>query len=201
MRARMIGLIGLLAVAACGSPPPAGDAGAGPSLAEPPTGTSTEVTGANGATSPATTASRLPVATDCKTDELSLSIEDDSAGAGTVYRKLVFTNTGSRVCVLHGFPGVSYVSGEGGEQVGPAAYREGTKGAPVTLKPDGTAVAPVGFVNVRNYDAAVCKPTEVRGLRVYPPQETAAMFVALDGLGCAGNPPGNQLVVKTITRS
>ncbi|GAA4422509.1 DUF4232 domain-containing protein [Actinokineospora soli] len=199
MRWRMVGPIGLLGLlAACGGAPPVQEAGSTPSLAAPPTSTTTTTTA--DATSPATTASRATDSTDCTSSELSLSIAEGDAAAGTVYRKIVFTNKGGRTCTLHGFPGVSYVAGEDGHQVGPAAFRDGVKGAPVSLPPGDTAFAPVGFVNVRNYDAAVCKPTEVRGLRVYPPQETASLFVALKGLGCAGNPPGNQLVVKTVQR-
>ncbi|MGQ0840511.1 DUF4232 domain-containing protein [Actinokineospora sp.] len=136
--------------------------------------------------------------TDCKAAELTLAAKDGDAAAGTVYRSVVFTNKGSRTCTIHGFPGVSYVTGEDGQQVGPAAYRVGTKGAPINLAPGDSAAADIGFVNVRNYDAAVCKPTEVRGLRVYPPHDTASMFLPLPGLGCAGSPPGNQLTVKTV---
>ena len=56
------------------------------------------------------------------------------------------------------------------------------------------------FVQVANFDAAVCQPTPVRGLRVYPPGETASLFVAMNNqTGCAGNPPGPQLTVKTMT--
>ena len=55
------------------------------------------------------------------------------------------------------------------------------------------------LVNVANYDAAVCRPTPVRGLRVYPPGDTASLFVAAEGTGCAGTPPGDQLSVQTLT--
>ena len=79
-----------------------------------------------------------------------------------------------------------------------AAVRNGPKGPPISLKPGATVFAPLGFVQVRNYDPAVCKPTEVRGLRVYPPHEYDSMFLAAPGTGCAGNPPGHQLVVRTI---
>ncbi|MCP2270519.1 Protein of unknown function (DUF4232) [Actinokineospora diospyrosa] len=137
-------------------------------------------------------------ADDCKVGELKLAVRDEDAAAGTVYRKLVFTNSGQRTCVIQGFPGVSYVAGEDGHQVGPAAYRVGTKGAPVRLDPGAAAATDVGFVNVQNYDPAVCQPTEVRGLRVYPPHDTESTFVELPGTGCAGTPPGNQLTVKTV---
>ncbi len=37
-----------------------------------------------------------------------------------------------------------------------------------------------------NHDSGQCGPTAVRGLRVYPPDQTASAFVAVDGLtGCS----------------
>ena len=66
------------------------------------------------------------------------------------------------------------------------------------MKPGGSAFAAVGFVQVANYDPAVCKPTEVRGLRVYPPHDYDSMFLPNAGTGCAGTPPGNQLTVATV---
>jgi len=61
------------------------------------------------------------------------------------------------------------------------------------------AGAELKLVNVVNYDAAVCRPTPVRGLRVYPPGDTASLFVPAEGTGCAGTPPGDQLSVQTLT--
>ncbi|MFI7674890.1 DUF4232 domain-containing protein [Actinophytocola sp. NPDC049390] len=135
---------------------------------------------------------------ECKVADLKLSLRDGDAAAGTFYRSLVFTNKGSRTCTIQGFAGVSYVAGDDGHQVGPAAYRVGRKGPAVTLKPGDSASAAVGFVQVRNYDPAECKPTDVRGLRVYPPHEYDSMFVPSPGTGCAGDPPGNQLTVATV---
>ncbi|PXY37580.1 DUF4232 domain-containing protein [Prauserella flavalba] len=135
----------------------------------------------------------------CKSGDLRLSLGHGDAAAGTQYRPLQFTNVGGDACVIQGFPGVSYVAGADGHQVGAAAFREGTKGSPVTLNPGDMAYAEVGFVQVRNYEAAECRPTEVRGLRVYPPQETESMFIEAPGTGCAGEDiPGNQLTVRTI---
>lgn len=137
---------------------------------------------------------------ECKVADLKLSLGGGDAAAGTMYRELRFTNKGSRTCKIQGFPGVSYVAGEDGHQVGPAAFRTGTKGPAISLKPGMTVFAPVGFVQVRNYDPAVCKPTSVRGLRVYPPHEYDSMYVPAPGTGCAGDPGGNQLTVGTIQR-
>ncbi|PXY34918.1 hypothetical protein DI005_16630 [Prauserella sp. PE36] len=135
----------------------------------------------------------------CKAGDLRLSLGRGDAAAGTQYRPLQFTNVSGDACVIQGFPGVSYVAGDDGHQVGAAAFREGAKGDPVTLNPGDMAYAEVGFVQVRNYDPAACRPTDVRGLRVYAPQETESKFIEVPGTGCAGeNIPGNQLTVQTI---
>lgn len=135
----------------------------------------------------------------CKSDDLELSLGQGEGAAGTVWRPLRFTNISASSCVLHGFPGVSFVAGDDGHQVGAAAYRDGTKGAAVTLATGQTAYAAVGFTQVANYDPAECEPTKVRGLRVYPPQETRSMYLAYPTTGCANEKlDGNQLKVQTI---
>jgi hypothetical protein len=121
------------------------------------------------------------------------------AGAGSVMLALVFTNTGSRTCALRGFPGVSYVAGDDGHQVGPAAEESGEPGPAVPIAPRGTAVAQLRLVNALNFDAAACRPTPVRGLRIYPPGDTASLFLPLVSTGCAATPPNPQLSVQTIT--
>jgi hypothetical protein len=136
----------------------------------------------------------------CRSAGLTVSLGAPEGAAGSVYRLLIFTNTGDQDCELTGFPGVSYVTGDDGHQVGAAAERVGDRGAAVHIAPGGTASAQLQLVNVGNYDPAVCHPTPVRGLRVYPPGETSALFVAAGGTGCAGT-PGQQLTVKTITGS
>lgn len=146
-----------------------------------------------------TTEQATPTSTECKVADLSLRLGGGDAAAGTAYRALVFTNKGGRTCTIQGFAGVSYVAGDDGHQVGPAAYRTGTKGSAVTLKPGDSAFAAVGFVQVANYDPAVCKPTEVRGLRIYPPHDYDSAFLPNPGTGCAASSlPGNQLTIGTV---
>ncbi|MBW0117632.1 DUF4232 domain-containing protein [Pseudonocardia abyssalis] len=134
----------------------------------------------------------------CTTGELTGSLADGDAAAGSRFVTLVLTNTGTRTCELTGFPGVSYVAGDDGHQVGPAAAMDGPRGGEVRLAVGAAAGAQVRMVNVANYDAAACSPTPVRGLRVYPPGDTASLFVPMDGTGCAGTPPGEQLTVQTL---
>lgn len=135
----------------------------------------------------------------CTTSELSVALGEGDAAAGSVYRPLIFSNTGSRTCELRGFPGVSYVAGDDGHQVGPAAAMSGERGAQVSIAPGATARAQLQLVNVQNFDPGACHPVPVRGLRVYPPGDTAALFVPAEGTGCSTTPPGNQLSVQTVT--
>lgn len=136
----------------------------------------------------------------CTSATLDVSLGRGEGAAGTVYKPLRLTNAGDHACTIHGFPGVSYVAGDNGEQVGAAAYREGDKGEPITLDPGQTASSDVGMVNVGNYDPADCQPQPVRGLRVYPPHDTASMFVEYQRTGCANaNISGHQLTVDTMT--
>ncbi|MGW5699556.1 DUF4232 domain-containing protein [Amycolatopsis japonica] len=197
------GTAGLLLASACGSgtEPVAQNTSASPSSSAPDTSV------APSATSSASTPTPQPVQPPaqapkndglCKAGDVKLSIKDSDAAAGTVYRKLVITNASGHPCTIQGFPGISYVTGADGHQVGEAAYRDGAKGDPVQLANGESAIADVGFANVRNYPEEVCKPVETRGLRVYLPQETASNFLAVQGLGCTGKISGNQLTVKTV---
>ncbi|MEV4149731.1 DUF4232 domain-containing protein [Amycolatopsis sp. NPDC049691] len=193
---------GVLALSACGSGGTTNAASSStPSTTASPTSTTVTST-APSATS--TTAAAPPVAQPadnglCKAGDVTLSLGQGDAGAGSVYRPLLIKNTSSKPCEIQGFPGVSYVAGNDGHQVGKDAFREGTKGNAVKLDPGQTAAADIQFVNVRNFDPATCQPTAVKGLRIYLPQETASKFVPTDGTACASTKiPGNQLSVKTV---
>jgi Protein of unknown function (DUF4232) len=177
------------APSATGGPTPA----LSPVPTSPPAGPATDIPAPTGPGQPAGNPER------CTTAELTGSLGPGEGAAGSVYRTLLLTNTGGRSCELTGFPGVSYVTGDGGQQVGPAAAMSGERGGPVRLAAGASAGAELKLVNVANYDAAVCRPTPVRGLRVYPPGDTGALFVPAEGTGCAGTPPGDQLSVQTLT--
>jgi hypothetical protein len=179
-----------------------GCGGEGPGGPAEPTATppSTPATGAvPSTTAPASSPAPPPAGSgECTVADLTLTLGASEGTAGTTYRALVFANAGGRVCTIQGFPGVSFVAGEDGHQVGEAAVRVGEKGPVITLTPGATATAPLGFVNVGNFDPADCVPTPVRGLRVYPPHDTASEFVLFDTTACAGTPPSNHLTVRTV---
>jgi len=88
---------------------------------------------------------------------------------------LRFTNTGPATCTLHGAPGVSYVTTEGGDQVGEPATRN-TDGPEVALAPGETASAGL-FLSSAPLKTPDCERLDVPGLRVYPPGSTEATFV------------------------
>jgi hypothetical protein len=202
------GAVLMVGLAACGSNP-----GNSAQPAPSPTTNSSAAASSSASTTPASTMSPAVVSPSspppppnpgnglCKAADISLALGRGDAGAGTVNRPLVMTNVSDHQCTIGGFPGISYVAGADGHQVGKDASRTGTTGDVIILSKGESAAANVGFVNVRNYDAAECKPTDVKGLRVYLPQETASKFVDAPGIGCASDKiPGNQLTVQTVHR-
>lgn len=196
------GAAGILLLSACGSgTTPASQSSPVPAGSSASTSAAPSASSSSPAPAPSQPAQNPAAKTAdglCKAGDVKLSLGNGDAAAGTVYRKLVITNVSGHQCTIQGFPGVSYVTGADGHQVGEAAFRDGAKGEAVHLNNGESASADLGFVNVRNYDEQTCKPTETRGLRVYLPQETASNFVPVSGLGCAGKIPGNQLTVKTV---
>jgi Protein of unknown function (DUF4232) len=151
-----------------------GAAGTGAS----PTGSSTA---AGSGTSGATTASSGTPA--CTSADLQASL-GGGAGAGMSqnHTGLQLRNTGSSACTLYGYPGVSWVRGASGIQTGAAAVRQadpsGTE-TTVTLAPGALASAPLDIVDAAVIPPSECKPVAVRGLRIYPPGQKAALFLSL----------------------
>jgi hypothetical protein len=116
---------------------------------------------------------------------------------------LTFTNEGSSPCTLYGYPGVSYVTGSSGTQVGSPAARDANVNGVVpqvvvTLVPGGVGHAVLQEVDVENYPSATCGPDPVLGLRVYPPGQTAAAFVPQSTTGCSLSGP-MQLQIGFVT--
>ncbi|MDI2027435.1 DUF4232 domain-containing protein [Saccharopolyspora sp. TS4A08] len=135
----------------------------------------------------------------CKVADLAVTVQYVDSAAGTVHQALRFTNTGNRTCEIQGFPGVSYVGGDDGHQIGKPAGRSGDKGPAITLDPGSQAWAPLAAPRPENYDEATCRPQEARGFRVYPPQEYDSVFVPLPLTACSNTEAvGNFLTVRTL---
>jgi len=142
---------------------------------------------AAGATASATSSVAPPVITGpsaCTSANLTATI-GGGAGSGMSqdHTGLQLRNTGSSACTLYGYPGVSWVAGADGHQVGAGATREangdGSTEKSVTLAPGALASAPLDIVQAAVFSQSDCKPVPVRGLRVYPPGEKAALFIPL----------------------
>jgi Protein of unknown function (DUF4232) len=114
----------------------------------------------------------------CTAAGLQVKVVPGSNAAGHIGLVIVFTNTSAWTCTMDGHPGVSFVTGPSGTQVGEAAQRAGTAPSPVTLAPNGTAHANLLLVNVANYPPNTCKPKPAAGVRVYPPDNTTAVFAS-----------------------
>lgn len=184
-------------VAACGP-------GGGNHPASAPTGAArshaTSASPSGTAPSPATGPASSPSATpggggqgapgypQCKTPSLSVKVAEVPGGgtAGSTYMPIDFTNVGHGACVIYGFPGVSFVTGRGGSQIGAAASRVTQYSAEaVTLRPGGSAHAWLQVAQAGNYPPSVCKPATAHWLRVFPPNNKAAAYVSHTFAACS----------------
>ncbi|ROR36511.1 uncharacterized protein DUF4232 [Curtobacterium sp. JUb34] len=156
------------------SPSTSSSSSASSSSATPSSGASASAgTGSDGSGSDSAASSR------CAASSLAASIEPGSGGAaGSVIVHLALRNTGSTTCTLQGWPGVSFVGGGNGTQIGAAATQEKSSPHPtVTLAAGQTAVAPLKIVQAGNYSKADCSPKTPDGFRVYPPGSKQSLFV------------------------
>ncbi|QMU67603.1 DUF4232 domain-containing protein [Streptacidiphilus sp. P02-A3a] len=149
------------------------------------TGGATSGTGSSGgAASGAGTAAAGTA--ECASSQLSVAQVNPSVGAGQYYSTLVFTNTSGGSCVMTGYPGVSYVVANG-VQSGNPAVRAGGTASTVTLAPGGKADAVLHDSNgISGYSPQQCRLTPALGLRIYPPDNKAALFLPWSTSHCAG---------------
>ena len=166
--------------AAASSPSGASSASASSASA----GTGAAATGAASSAASAGASSTASGTPACTSADLKVSL-GGGAGAGMSQNHigLQLRNSGSSPCTVYGYPGVSWVAGADGHQVGAAAQRQsnnsGSAEQTVTLAPGALASAPLDIVDAAVIPPAECKPVPVLGLRVYPPGETAALFLPL----------------------
>lgn len=134
----------------------------------------------------------------CTVDDLSVTLGGIDGTAGSEYVPIMFTNTSSSPCELHGFPGVSFVGKGNGTQLGAAADWATSK--PIvqnTLQPNSVVVANLQITFAGNYDSAECQPLAADGLRVYPPHSTQSAFVKASNLTACQNSSVHLLTVTT----
>ena len=98
--------------------------------------------------------------------------------------QLILTNSGKEPCLLKGYAGVSLTAGADGQPIGAPATRD--ESAPVTdvlLAPGAAGTATLRYTQAANYPN--CTKTEAAGFRVYPPNDTASLFLAQPLDACA----------------
>jgi len=122
----------------------------------------------------------------CATSGLNVTLGPSSGYAGGVDQTIVFTNTSGATCSLYGYPGVSLVSAPPYTQIGLAAQRSSTTPVKlITLASGATASAVLQVVDALNFGAATCSPTKAAFLRIYPPNQTASVYLADASQVCA----------------
>jgi hypothetical protein len=133
--------------------------------------------------------SKVAMTQACGTPALAvwLGVGEGGGTAGSTYYPLELTNISSRSCRLFGFPGVSAVAGN---QLGSPAQRN--RAHPtyrVTLLPGSTAHTLLQIVDVGNFPASSCKPTQASALRVYPPDQLSAAEIPFSFRVCSAKGP------------
>ncbi|WP_427173531.1 DUF4232 domain-containing protein [Arthrobacter sp. 92] len=93
-----------------------------------------------------------------------------------MYAKLLLTNSGSEPCILRGFAGVSLTTDANGAPIGaPAKRDESTPITDVLLAPGQAGSAVLRYTQAGNYPD--CNKTPAAGYRIYPPEDTASLFL------------------------
>lgn len=122
----------------------------------------------------------------CLASALQATLGIAQGAAGTLYQVVVLTNTSNSTCTLFGYPGVSFVSGVGGQQVGAAASRNPAEASTlVTLAPGGQANTLIALHDAGAYPPSECQPTSVDWLRIYPPGDYGSIDVQYQAQTCA----------------
>jgi hypothetical protein len=199
---RGIAVSSLVAAAAltvgCGSSGNGQSASSAPPSSAPATSQSPSVTvstpaggsgaGGSGAGAPSAKSTAASGLAACATANLSVSLKSGTGGgaAGSTYVPLQFTNTSGAACALYGYPGVSFVTGQNGSQIGaPAKRSDSFAKVTVTVAAHATAHAWLQIAEAGNYPASSCHPVSAKFLKVYPPGNTAPAYVSFSGQTCS----------------
>ena len=194
--AALAGAAGLLA--GCGTATtPAASPSTSASATTPATSPSAAATQAS-SPSPAPGPSSAGVAA-CTTSALHVAVPSGSgnAAAGSSYYPIQFSNTSSSPCTLYGYPGVSFVGAVGGSQIGAPATRNSALAAKlISLSPGQTVHATLQVVDAMNYPSGGCGLVTAHWLKIYPPNQTAPLYVSFTAQTCSK--PKTVLSVQTV---
>jgi hypothetical protein len=122
----------------------------------------------------------------CATSALKARTGVAQGAAGSVYQTLIFTNVGSSACSLYGYPGVALAGGSPVTQIGAPATRSTASGPSlVTLAAGDSANTTLRITVAQNYPSSKCAPKASTYLQIYPPNQTAPMYLAYKSTGCS----------------
>jgi hypothetical protein len=122
----------------------------------------------------------------CLTSALRATLGAAEGTAGSAYQVIVLANVSGKTCALYGYPGVSFVSGVGGSQIGKDAARDrATAPTVVTLAPGQRGSFALRVVDAAALPAAGCDPVTANWLKIFPPENTAALYVGYTAHACA----------------
>jgi Protein of unknown function (DUF4232) len=185
-------------LAGCGSSTPAASPSTSASATATPapssTGTATPTASPTATSSPPSAGAAA-----CSTSALHVVVATSGGGAaaGSTYYPIQFSNTSSSPCTLYGYPGVSFVGAVGGSQIGSAATRNPTLPATlVSLSPGQTVHATLQVVDAMNYPSGDCGLVTAHWLKIYPPNQTAPVYVSFTAQTCTK--PKTILSVQTV---
>ncbi len=164
---------------------PAPNQAPAPSTANPAVQPSTGATADAGAQAASVDGSGVTRVPSCRSSGLRVSVRPVDHAMSQTRSLVLFRNTSHRTCTLYGYPGVSFVRGEKGLQTGDPARRTGDPKRVVSLRPGGVAHAVLDTVSPDVSPG--CRKVSVRGFRVYPPNETAAVFVPAPQQACSAH--------------
>lgn len=124
----------------------------------------------------------------CRTNDLRLAVGRQNGAAGTIYYPVGFTSVSSAACTMYGYPGVAFVTSQGGSLIGAPAGRRligGITPTLITLQPGATAHATLAISDVLLSNQCHNHQVPVGTIQVYPPDQYTALFAPFSGTGCA----------------
>lgn len=173
------------------------------------TATSATPGGTTGATTPTTQTSgksttetpSTGAVAECASGHLAANIGSGSGGAaGSFGVTVVLINTGQSACSIQGWPGVSFVGDENGTQIGtPAARATTDPSTPLVVQPQQSASAELQITDAGAYSPGDCNPTKADGFRIYPPDNTAALYAPYPNVAACSSPGISLLTISPFT--
>jgi Protein of unknown function (DUF4232) len=191
-------------LAACGSASAPTAAVSSPASSAAASGHATQSAAAGSTSAAPATVPGMPGLAVCPAASLRVMVDGSQAdgAAGSTYYPVDFINVSDTPCGMYGFPGMSLVTANGGSgrQIGAAAQRNPAFGdLAIRLNAGGVAHAWLQVAQAGNYPAASCQPVTAHWLKVYPPGDFAAVYVAQSVPACGDS--SAQLLTVTPVRS